>query len=149
MSKIKHQIARDELTLSHLLRLWEGTVRATHTFLSDHDISEIQPDVYQALKTIDILLTYDDDKGSAQGFIGIANQKIEMLFIAEEVRGQGLGKALVTAAIEKYQVKFVDVNAQNAQAVGFYQHIGFQMFGRSECDEQGRPFPILHFVLID
>ena len=41
-------------------------------------------------------------------------------------------------------VKYVDVNEQNPQAVGFYNHMGFKVFKKSELDEQGNPFPILH-----
>ena len=33
---------------------------------------------------------------------------------------------------------------QNEQGVGFYQHLGFEVVGRSALDEQGNPFPILH-----
>ncbi|AGN24357.1 acetyltransferase [Erysipelothrix rhusiopathiae SY1027] len=38
----------------------------------------------------------------------------------------------------------MDVNEQNYQARGFYEHLGFEVFERSEFDEAGRPFPILH-----
>lgn len=41
----------------------------------------------------------------------------------------------------------MDVNEQNPQAVGFYKHMGFDTFKRSEFDEQGNPFPILHMKL--
>lgn len=41
----------------------------------------------------------------------------------------------------------MDVNEQNAQARGFYEHEGFEVIGRSETDEQGEPFPILHMRL--
>ncbi|MDR1040632.1 MAG: GNAT family N-acetyltransferase, partial [Deltaproteobacteria bacterium] len=41
-------------------------------------------------------------------------------------------------------VKFVDVNEQNEQGVGFYRHLGFHVISRSEYDEQGRHFPLLH-----
>jgi putative acetyltransferase len=38
----------------------------------------------------------------------------------------------------------VNVNEQNPEALGFYQHLGYKIVGRSEFDGQGRPFPILH-----
>ena len=38
----------------------------------------------------------------------------------------------------------VDVNEQNHGAVGFYRHIGFEVTGRSDLDDQGRPYPLLH-----
>jgi putative acetyltransferase len=39
------------------------------------------------------------------------------------------------------------VNEQNPQAVGFYEHIGFLITGRSTLDGQGKPFPLLHMKL--
>jgi putative acetyltransferase len=38
----------------------------------------------------------------------------------------------------------VNVNEQNAQAVGFYSRSGFVVVGRSELDDAGRPYPLLH-----
>lgn len=30
---------------------------------------------------------------------------------------------------------------------GFYEHMGFMVKSRSECDDYGNPFPILHMTL--
>ena len=38
----------------------------------------------------------------------------------------------------------VTVNEQNPQAVGFYEHLGFQTYKRTECDEEGNPYPLLY-----
>lgn len=38
----------------------------------------------------------------------------------------------------------VMVNEQNPQAVGFYEHLGFQTYKRTECDEEGNPYPLLY-----
>ena len=37
-----------------------------------------------------------------------------------------------------------EVNEQNPQAVGFYEHLGFQTYKRTECDEEGNPYPLLY-----
>ena len=37
----------------------------------------------------------------------------------------------------------VTVNEQYPQAVGFYEHLGFQTYKRTECDEEGNPYPLL------
>ena len=36
----------------------------------------------------------------------------------------------------------VTVNEQNPQAVGFYEHLGFQTYKRTECDGEGNPYPL-------
>jgi putative acetyltransferase len=42
---------------------------------------------------------------------------------------------------------YVDVTEQNHQAAGFYKHLEFEVFERTELDEQGNPFPILKMKL--
>ncbi len=70
-----------------------------------------------------------------------------MLFVSNDSRGNGIGKRLVEYVIEVLDVNYVDVNEQNPQAAGFYKHMGFEVFKRSELDEQGNQFPILHMKL--
>ena len=70
-----------------------------------------------------------------------------MLFIDADARGQGIGKKLLKFAFANLGAKYVDVNEQNELGVGFYEHMGFIQASRSEHDEQGRPFPILHLEL--
>ena len=47
-----------------------------------------------------------------------------------------------------YEVQEVTVNEQNPQAVGFYEHLGFETYKRSEYDEEGNPYPLLYMKLI-
>lgn len=77
------------------------------------------------------------------GFIGLSEHKIEMLFISSDCRGKGIGKQLLLQADARWQINEVVVNEQNPQAKGFYEHMGFSVYARSETDEQGGPFPIL------
>ena len=46
-------------------------------------------------------------------------------------------------------VREVTVNEQNPQAVGFYAHMGFATYKRTDCDEAGDPYPLLYMRLID
>ncbi|MDC6657781.1 GNAT family N-acetyltransferase, partial [Leclercia adecarboxylata] len=88
-----------------------------------------------------------DADGVIQGFVGVADDRIEMLFIEPRARGTGIGKALLRHAIEVLGADALDVNEQNHQAVGFYQHQGFVVTGRSPLDGQGQPYPLLHMRL--
>ena len=54
------------------------------------------------------------------------------------------GKRLLQYGIERYAVQEVTVNEQNPQAIGFYEHMGFQTYRRTERDEQGGPYPLLY-----
>ena len=35
------------------------------------------------------------------------------------------------------------------QAVGFYEHMGFAAYKRTDLDEQGNPYPLLYMRLTD
>ena len=79
--------------------------------------------------------------------MGVQEERLEMLFIAPEERGKGLGKRLIRYGIEKYGVERLAVNEQNPKAKGFYEHMGFQVYKRTETDEQGDPYPLLYMRL--
>ncbi|MCI9486990.1 MAG: hypothetical protein HFI64_08470 [Lachnospiraceae bacterium] len=70
---------RTPLLVQQLLDIWEGSVRATHLFLSDNEIEKIK------------------------GYV--------------------------------------------PQAKGFYERMGFRVFKRTDCDEQGNPYPLLYMKL--
>ncbi|MDR1313334.1 MAG: GNAT family N-acetyltransferase [Deltaproteobacteria bacterium] len=139
---------RDELIISRFLEIWESSVKKTHAFLLDSDIVKIKPEVEQTLKYVKQLYGYCDCNGIFQGFIGTVEEKIEMLFIDVNSRGKGIGKFLLNFAVKNLGVKFVDVNEQNEQGVGFYKHLGFIEISRSEYDNEGRRFPLLHLEYI-
>lgn len=124
--------------------LWEASVRATHDFLKEEDICGIKPQVRQGLKEIDSLLCAVNNDGRICGFMGVEDQRIEMLFISPDQRGNGLGRRFINEAQNRFKAAFVDVNEQNKQALKFYEHLGFTIRSRSERDGQGNPFPILH-----
>ena len=84
------------------------------------------------------------DEGVPLGFMGAEAGRLEMLFLAPEARGRGLGRQLLEEAIARYGVEELTVNEQNPQAVGFYEHLGFRTYKRTELDEEGRPYPLLY-----
>ena len=129
-----------------LVEVWRRSVEATHTFLSEGDIHGLAPLVKEALEQIPVLVVTGEAEMPA-GFMGIADGKIEMLFLSPDYAGQGNGRRLVEEAIRTYGVRYVDVNEQNPNARGFYEHMGFEVVERLPLDEQGNPFPILKMQL--
>ncbi len=41
-------------------------------------------------------------------------------------------------------VEEVTVNEQNPHAVGVYRHMGSEVYRRTDCDEEGGPYPLLY-----
>lgn len=141
-----HKIVRcDENDYAALSEIWERSVRATHDFLSESAINEIKsaliPDYFPS---VDLYAASCDD--SLVGFVGLRDDMIEMLFIDGGCRGRGYGSALIEFAKRMGATK-VDVNEQNPSAMAFYLAKGFTVVGRSDTDDAGRPYPILHLSL--
>ena len=88
-----------------------------------------------ALKLVPHLIIESDANGVPIAFMGIDDRKLEMLFIDPREQGKGLGRKLLEHGITNYGVKEVVVNEQNPQAKGFYEHMGFKVYERSEIDE--------------
>lgn len=126
-----------------LLAIWLASVRATHTFLSEQDIETLYPLVRdQALPALELWVLVDD--GEVIGFAGLSGDNLEALFLHPDHFGKGGGRMLVEHARRSKGPLRVDVNEQNPGAVRFYESLGFEVFGRSETDGGGRPFPLLH-----
>lgn len=130
-----------------LIQLWEASVRATHHFLTEADINELKPLILQHYFDAVDLHCVKNTEGLIVGFSGVAAGNLEMLFIAPECRGQAIGTLLCKHAITEQEVSKVDVNEQNLPALGFYQHLGFEVVGHSPFDGQGKAFPLLHMQL--
>ena len=135
---------RNETLINKLTIIWQKSVEATHLFLSPQDIKDILPQVVIGLKQIPILLVSFTDDDEPIGFAGIADNKLEMLFLSPDYFQQGIGYKMISTAIQDYQIKYVDVNKQNPKALKFYLRQGFTIFKHSAVDSDNRPFPILH-----
>lgn len=125
--------------------IWRRAVDATHDFLTPADRQAIDALVCEFLPQAALWFAVDADD-VPQAFMWIDNGHMEALFVDPAVRGQGVGAALVRHGLSLHPRMTTDVNAQNLQAVGFYEKMGFRCTGRSALDGQGRPYPILHMA---
>lgn len=134
-----------ETDYPRLIEIWESAVLNTHDFLKEEDFLyyKKQLPVYFQYVT----LVGFEQEGILAGFMGIAEENLEMLFVDNEYRGTGIGKKLIAYATANLHVTKVDVNEQNTQAVGFYKYMGFNIVRRSELDGEGKKYPILHMQL--
>jgi putative acetyltransferase len=131
-----------------LFDIWLRSARATHTFVPETDIQAFMPLVreYLASETTEFWVLCDDD-GTVMGFMGMSGPTMESLFLAPEFLRRGGGRRLVDHARAAHSELTVDVNEQNTGGVAFYKACGFVVEGRSELDDTGRPYPLLHMRL--
>ena len=105
-------------------------VVTNHTFLTDDEINRIKQYVPQAIAEVPELAVMRPDSDSSEqtplAFMGVADGRLEMLFVDPDHREHGV---------------------ENPQAIGFYQHMGFITYRRTEQDEEGGPYPLLYMRL--
>ena len=132
--------------LPALFRVWENAVRATHSFLPEEDLdfyARQVRDQYLPAHRFWVAAAVDDEP---LGFMGMTGAKIDALFVDPSCHGRGIGRALVDHAASLAGDLTVDVNEQNGGARAFYEKLGFRRIGRSDLDEAGQPYPILHLA---
>lgn len=137
----------DKSEYLEVVDVWESSVRATHHFLKEEDIEYFKPLILNTYLDAVELRCVRNSKKKIIGFLGVAEQNLEMLFVDPGYRGKRIGKILLEYSIDNLSVTKVDVNEQNEQAVGFYKHFGFEVIDRSELDSSGKPYPTLHMEL--
>ncbi len=146
MYTIQCQYNRNYTLIKKLGDVWLSAVKTSHFFLTEKDIKRLYPLVLDALCNVPHLLTITHENNYI-AFMGIEQRKIEMLFISEQSQKKGIGTQLLNHAINAYRCNLIDVNEENTIALSFYQKKGFIIFDKSNHDELGNPFPILHLKL--
>ena len=139
---------RSEELINILTEIWETSVRATHDFLTEDDICEIRECVDNALTHIVHLIVAMDENSVPVGFMGVEDGILEMLFISPTHFKIGIGRKLVQYGIDNLGIEYVTANEQNPNSIGFYKHLGFKVFRRTERDSEGRPFPLIYMKFI-
>lgn len=130
-----------------VLTVWEKSVLATHDFLTSTDFKEIK-ELVNTINFNDFQVFCLVNGKVISGFIGVAEKKVEMLFLDPEYFGQGLGQKLLNFAVKELNANKVDVNEQNTKALKFYQKFGFEIVERTDKDDQGRNYPLLRMELV-
>jgi putative acetyltransferase len=128
-----------------VIEIWRRAVDATHGFLTPEDRALIDIEVCEFLPGAPLSVAVDENDQPI-AFMLIEDGHMEALFVDPAFRRQGIGAALVRRGRQTNPTMTTDVNEQNAQAIAFYEKMGFRRTGRSEIDRQGRPYPLIHLV---
>ena len=128
-----------------LVAIWRRSVDATHDFLSKEYRVELETLVSSFLPEAPLWVAVTE-KDEPVAFMLLTGEHMDALFVDPTVRGCGVGKLLIEHALTLAPKLTTNVNEQNEHAVGFYQKVGFKVTGRSETDDLGKPYPLLHLV---
>lgn len=135
-----HQVRKSEYSI--LVEIWARAVKQTHDFLQVEDFQTIKKELPSYFPHLEVKVWTDMER--VIGFSGVDGNKLEMLFLDPNYFGRGYGKQIIMNLIEENALQFVDVNEQNQSAKLFYKAMDFVEYARSEMDDAGRPYPILH-----
>ncbi|HEB0857282.1 TPA: acetyltransferase [Citrobacter braakii] len=128
-----------------LVSIWCRSVDATHHFLSSDYRIELEELVRSFLPEAPLWVAVTE-QDEPIAFMLLTDEHMDALFVDPDVRGCGVGKWLVEHALMLAPRLTTNVNEQNEQAVGFYKKMGFKVTGRSEVDDLGKPYPLLHLA---
>lgn len=143
----KYELATEQ-DYDDLIRVWEASVRSSHHFLTEDDIQFYKPLIRnEYFPAVTLYIIRDERSKHIAAFMGLSDELIEMLFVDPSQQGKGYGKLLIEYAIREKNIRKVDVNEQNKQALNFYLNRGFEIISRDAIDGQGKPYPILHMLL--
>ena len=64
-----------------IIELWELSVRSSHLFLPEDYLQRIKKLLPSILEAVKLFVHLDKDQKTITGFLGVSDEKIEMLFI--------------------------------------------------------------------
>lgn len=133
-----------EADFDALTELWHASVRTSHTFADEEDFAVRGPWIRDGLLPSMDVLVAEDAAGTPLGFVGARGDQVNLLYIAPEHQGRGLGTALLAAVDDGRGPRSVEVYADNTTGMAFYASQGFRETRRYPHDDLDRPFAVAH-----
>lgn len=137
----KNNVLEDDL--NRLLDVWEQSVKATHTTINESMIESMRPTILTGLASMDAVYVFESNR-FMQGFIGVLNGAIEMLYVSPEFRNKDIAGSLVREVLQLNQAITVDIPETNLHEKLFYQNLGFKLDRVNPIDQAGNRNPMLH-----
>ena len=112
-----------KVDLNKVADIWLKTNLKAHFFISEQYWMGNYEFVKEMLPQAEVHV-YEKDK-RIQGFVGVRDEYIEGIFVADEMQSQGIGKKLLDyIKAEKVRLQ-LNVYQKNIRAISFYQREGF------------------------
>lgn len=121
----------EEHDLPSMMNIWLETNIKAHDFIP----KEFWKDNYEMVKEIlpkaEVYVYVDDITESICGFIGLIDNHIAGLFVAEIYQSKGIGQCLINFIKRKKTEISLSVYTKNIRAIRFYQREGFSIQSES------------------
>lgn len=121
--------------LDQVMALWlQGNLDA-HPFIPRDYWESNFPMVREQIAQAEVYVC--QERGTIQGFAGLAGDYIAGIFVAREHRSQGVGKRLLDHAKAAHRALSLGVYEKNHRAVSFYLREGFRASSRQVEEATG------------
>jgi GNAT superfamily N-acetyltransferase len=110
----------------------EADIRTVKHHLVAFNNQHAEPEHYQSL----VLFVRDPAEGLVGGLLGYTHWRwlfVQNLWVAESLRGLGLGQQLMQSAEREARTRgcrHAYLDTFSFQALGFYQKLGYELFGQ-------------------
>ncbi len=111
------------IDINSVAGIWLKANLNAHYFISKHYWVSNYKLVKKMLAQAEVYV-YEDDK-IIQGFVGLNNEYLEGIFVADEMQSCGIGKLLLDYIKKKKSRLRLNVYQKNTRAISFYQREGF------------------------
>ncbi|MGF1444713.1 MAG: GNAT family N-acetyltransferase [Pikeienuella sp.] len=124
--------------LDALIAVWAASARAAHPFLPGEGRGARRQMVRDHFLPRATTLLAEAD-GRILGFASVIEAELAGLFVLPEAQGQGIGRALLTAAAQGRASLTLTVFVRSARARAFYARAGFVEIARGLDGETSEP----------
>lgn len=121
-----------EKDIEAIAQIWLESNIQIHNFIDESYWRDSFEHVKKRLYETEIYV-YEDHNG-IQGFVGINRGYLEGIFVKEDARGKGIGRALISICKSKYFKIRLHVYCKNVKAVNFYMKEEFKI-NKKQTDE--------------
>jgi putative acetyltransferase len=122
-----------ETDLEEIVRLWYDASVLAHSFIPSSFWALNKTAMKEKYLPFSENLVFEEE-GKVAGFISIVGKRICALFVAPEIQGNGIGRALIEHAMILKGNLALKVYRENETAFRFYEKRGFVAVGE-ETDE--------------
>lgn len=125
-----------ETDLAAVMKIWLQANLQAHPFIAPSYWADRLEAVRSLIPQSEVYV--HESGGAVDAFLGLVGEgDIAGLFVAEAVRGQGIGKQLICKAKGLYGELFLSVYEKNGRAVHFYRCEGFQLIEKRKDPDTG------------
>ena len=111
------------IDIDRVADIWLKTNLKAHYFIPEQYWTSNYESVKEMMSQAEVYV-YEDDK-IIQGFVGLNNEYLEGIFVADEMQSCGIGKLLLDYIKKKKSRLRLNVYQKNTRAISFYQREGF------------------------